>query len=165
MKAIAAVAVLGLALAAGGCSYRPLYAKPEDGAGVSAELSRVSVSEQKSRAGQMVRNELMAGFDAAPDGAYVLKMVPAEKTQDVSSLAFEKTERHRYRLSVAYELVDSRNGEILTKGTSFSNVSFDTVKEPVADLRAAENARERAAREVAQDLRLRLASYMSSRNS
>ncbi|MCA0431939.1 MAG: hypothetical protein LCH46_01630 [Proteobacteria bacterium] len=165
IDAISAAALLGLSLALGGCSYRPLYATPENGVGVTAQLSQVSVAEQKSRAGQLVRNELMSGFNGGTDGSLLLKMAPAEKTQGVSSLAFEKTERHRYRLTIAYELVDVRTGEALTKGTSFSNVPYDTVEEPVADLRAAESARERAAREVAQDLRLRLASFLSTRNS
>jgi hypothetical protein len=38
------------------------------------------------------------------------------------------------------------------------------VEQPIADLRAADNARERAAREVAEDIRLRLAAFFSTSN-
>ena len=53
----------------------------------------------------------------------------------------------------------------MASGKSFSNVSYDTVQEPVADLQAAENARERAARELAQDLKIRLSAFFATRPS
>lgn len=165
LNAITLVALLATGLATAGCSYRPLYSKSSGGAELTATLADISVTEQKTRAGQLVRNELIAGFDSRSGSNYVLKMDVSERTQDVSSMAFEKTDRHRYRLTVAYELVDSRTGEAISTGSSFSNVSYDTIQQPVADLRAAENARERAAREIAQDLRLRIASFLSSRPS
>jgi LPS-assembly lipoprotein len=61
-------------------------------------------------------------------------------------------------------LADASTGKVVVTGSSFSNVSYDTVEQPIADLQAAENARERAAREVAEDIRLRLAAHFSSSN-
>jgi LPS-assembly lipoprotein len=88
--------------------------------------------------------------------------VPEEKTIEISSLSTQKLNRYRYNLKIKYELADAKSGETVSSGASFSNVSYDTVEQPIADLRAAENARERAAREVAEDVRLRLAAYFSS---
>lgn len=147
----------------GGCStYRPLYGRTEANGSVATELSTIAVAEQTQRAGQLVRNELISSFGGQPSSSrYVLKLDVTEKTQDVSSLADSNVERHRYRLSVNYQLVEASSGKELSSGKSFSNVSYDTVEEPVADLQAAENARERAARELAQDIRLRLSAFLS----
>ena len=53
-------------------------------------------------------------------------------------------------------------GKAVSEGASFSNVSYDTLREPIADLQAADNARDRATREVAEDIRLRLAAFLST---
>jgi LPS-assembly lipoprotein len=159
--AILCVAILALS----GCSNtRPLYGSGADGKGVAVALSGISVEEQKSRAGQIVRNNLVSSFGSTGSATYVLRLTPDEKSQNISSNSGEKLDRYRYRLNVKYELVAATSGETLSSGASFSNVSYDTVEQPVADLRAVENARERAGREVAEDIRLRLAAFFSSAN-
>lgn len=152
----------GVALSA--CSYRPLYGKTEGNAAVISELSNVAVEEQGNRAGQVVRNELISGFGSSGGSKYLLKIVVAEKNESVSSVAKSVVDRHRYRLSVTYRLVEVGSGDELAAGKSFSSVSYDTVQEPVADIQAAENARDRAARELAQDLRLRISAFFAARN-
>ena len=67
----------------------------------------------------------------------------------------------RYRLSTKYALLDA-SGQALTEGSSFSAVPYDTIDEPVADIRAAENARDRASRELAQDIRLRISAFLAA---
>jgi LPS-assembly lipoprotein len=157
------IAVLASALVLAGCaSYRPLYGTTANGGSVSATLSEVSITPQRTRAGQLVRNEVLRSSDSNIVSRFELRLVPAESTSSVSELAGTNTKRKRYGLSVSYELVDLKSGNLITKGTSFSNVSYDTVREPVADLQAANNAQSRAAQEVGQDLRLRLAAFISS---
>jgi LPS-assembly lipoprotein len=160
---IAVLAGLGLALA--GCGHRPLYGGSSDNSSVVQQLSDVSIEEQKSRAGQLVRNELISAFGASGSSRYLLKMSAVEKTDSVSSVPGTTVERFRYRLNVSYQLVDASSGEEVAGGKTFSNAAYDTVREPVADLQAAENARERAARELAQDLRLRLSAFFANRES
>lgn len=148
-----------------GCSNtRPLYGTGADGKGVAVALSGITVEEQKTRAGQIVRNNLISSFGNSGSSDYILRLVPEEKTQQVSSVSTQKLERQRYRLSIKFELASAKDGDTIASGTSFSNVSFDTVEQPISDLRAAENARERAAREVAEDIRLRLAAHFSAGN-
>lgn len=162
LKPFSMVIVLAATLVVAGCSYRPLYGSGTDGQSVAVALAGVTVAEQKTRAGQLVRNELISSMGAqGGDSRFLLKLEPEEKSTAVSSTGL-KLERHRYRLSVKYALLDAGTGKPATEGKSFSNVSYDTVEEPIADLRAAENARERAAREVAEDVRLRLAAFISS---
>ena len=156
------LAVAAMALA--GCGYRPLYGKTDANANVAAELSEIAVADQGERAGQLVRNELISTLGAG-GSRYLLKLDVTEKTQAVSSVAKSVVDRHRYRLNVSYLLVAAGSGEEMASGKSFSNVSYDTVQEPVADLQAAENARERAARELAQDLKIRLSAFFATRPS
>lgn len=160
--------VLPLMLMAGlsGCSYRPLYGGGSGNSSVVAALSQVAVDEQKTRAGQLVRNELISSLgNRTGDARYVLHLVPTEGTVGVSSISAQKLNRKRYRLSVKYELTEVSSGRSLTSGTSFSNVSFDTVEQPLSDLQAADNAQLRAAQEVSEDIRTRLSAFLSANAS
>jgi LPS-assembly lipoprotein len=144
------------------CSYRPLYGGGPAGSSVVAVLSQVAVDEQKTRAGQMVRNELISSLGGSGGTArYVLHMVPTETTIAVSSNSTSKLNRKRYKLTIKYELTDVKTGASATSGASFSNVSYDTVEQPLADLQAADNAQLRAAQEVSEDIRTRIAAFLS----
>ena len=72
----------GLLVVAGGCSYRPLYGTSQTGANVQSVLAGIAVDEQNSRAGQLVRNDLLATMGGSADGSmqYQLKLEPVEKT-------------------------------------------------------------------------------------
>jgi LPS-assembly lipoprotein len=162
MRQLITVFLVAASVVLAGCNARPLYGTQADGKGVAVAMSGIAVDEQKNRAGQIVRNNLISSFGAGGGSRYILRMVPEEKTIEISSLSTQKLNRYRYNLKIKYELADAKSGETVSSGASFSNVSYDTVEQPIADLRAAENARERAAREVAEDVRLRLAAYFSS---
>ena len=60
LVAIALAAVLSLALA--GCGYRPLYGNVagSNNGTVVQKLADISIEEQPTRAGQLVRNELIS---------------------------------------------------------------------------------------------------------
>jgi hypothetical protein len=72
-------------------------------------------------------------------------------------------ERMRLRLTVSYELLEAGSGTKVSSGKTFSAVSYDIIHQPVADLQAESNATDRAAQEVAVDIRTRLAAYMAGR--
>lgn len=159
-KLLAIISCLGL-LALGGCTnYRPLYGKGPNGEGVSTALASVSVPEQHLRSAQLIRNELLSSMGSATP-RFNLILTVTEKTIDVSTLSESNLHRKRFNLVTHYDLVDVSSGKTATAGDSFSNVSYDTIRQPVADLQAASNATERAAQEVGQDLRQRIAAYFS----
>jgi LPS-assembly lipoprotein len=142
-------------------TYRPLYGKGPDGTNVAGSLAALSVEEQHSRAGQLLRNELL---DGAGKGQihYSLKLVVTERVIDVASLSSSSAARKRYSLAAHYELDDMATRKPVTNGDSFSNVEFDILNIPVSDLTAADNAKSRAAKELGQDIKLRLAAFLSS---
>lgn len=157
---ISIVMCLCLYFMTGCASYRPLYGKGPTGEGVTSSLAAVAVPEQHTRSAQLVRNELLNSMGSAPV-RFLLKMVVTEKVIDVSTLSASNLHRKRFNLAVHYELMNMSSGAISSSGDSFSNVPFDTVRQPVADLQAANNAMERAAQEVGQDLRQRVAAYFA----
>ncbi len=158
---LSSVIVLCLCLMLNACGYRPLYGGGSTAA-VTVGLSQVAVAEQKTRAGQLLRNELLSSrVGASSDSAaFVLEMTVIEKGEARPGTR----ERVIYRLSVDYRLADSRTGKVVNEGKSYSVVPFDTVKVPLADLQAENNARERAARELGQDLKIRLAAFFVEPN-
>jgi LPS-assembly lipoprotein len=144
--------VSGLLLA--GCGYRPLYGGG-DSSNAARGLSQIAVQEQKTRAGQLLRNELLSSHLGADSGnaTYTLAMDVTETGKANAG----SSERVVYRMTANYRLVENATGKQVDEGKSFSSVSFDTVSEPLADLQAENNARQRAARELGQDIKTRLA--------
>jgi LPS-assembly lipoprotein len=58
--------------------------------------------------------------------------------------------------------VERSSGNVVNDGKTFSQASFDVIRQPFADLQAETNATERAVREVSADIRTRLAAYFAS---
>ena len=69
--------------------------------------------------------------------------------------------RQAILINTSYELIDRSNGAVLTKGSTFSRVPFDVVRQPFADMQAQTDATERAAKEIGADIRTRLAAYFA----
>ena len=162
LMALRVILLALLSLALSGCgTYRPLYGSAGGGGNVVATLASMDVQEQHDRAGQLVRNELLDGAGNGPQ-RYQLKLTTSEAIIGVASFSTTTASRSRYNLRAHYELYDSRSSKMLTSGDTFSNTEFDVLKIPVADIQAQNDARDRAAKELGQDIRLRLAAYLSA---
>ena len=151
-----------------GCGYKPLYSSSNDGLGVVATLSSISIQEPDSRAGQLVRNNLLSSIRPAGTGQESLYKLVLKPELSQSTLVENEApgiKRIRLRLAVSYQLSDSRSGSEVNSGKTFSTVSYDIIREPVADLQAESNATSRAAREVAADIHTRLAAYLAGRGN
>jgi LPS-assembly lipoprotein len=147
-----------------GCALRPLYGTTASSADVAADLAQVQVPEQQTRPGQLVRNQLLTIMQGSNAGTrYTLSLVVAERATGTSTLPDTNTTRYQYKLTGTYKLSQNSDGAQLAAGSIFSAVDYDTVRQPVADLQAKRDAMERASIELAQDIRLRIAAYFSSR--
>ena len=142
-------------------TYRPLYGKGPDGTSVAGSLSSMSVQEQHTRSGQLLRNELLDGTQSGAGQRFNLKLDVTERVIYVASLS-SSAARKRFNLTAHFELFDAKSDKPATAGDSFSNVEFDTVNVPVSDLQAEDAARSRAAKELGQDIRLRLATFLAT---
>lgn len=165
--------LLGSILSAlAGCGYRPLYGTAQEDRGVAAALASISIPEPQARLDQLIRNDLLSTMrpvGTASEDRYTLILKPELTTHDIidkslSGLDTKRpvTERKQARLTVSYELTGNRGEGIVSSGKTFSQVSYDVIRQPFADMQAETNAIERAAHEVSADIRTRLAAYFAS---
>ena len=88
------------------CPVQPLYATNDDGSSVSQKLAEVSVSQQSTRVGQLVRNEIVRSTrpvgTEAPD-RYYLKL---QAKGDAETLIDTEDTVHR---RLAYNLTTDPN--------------------------------------------------------
>lgn len=158
-------AALALALAVAGCGFRPLYETRSDGTSAATELAAVTVEPQNDRTGQLVRNRLVATMSPVGSAAAPAYRLAFDAQEDTETLVLERdtqVSRRAYRLTVRFRLVDLGTGQAVYSGRTFSQVSYDRVESEFANIQARIDAAERAAREVADDIRLRLAGYFAS---
>ncbi len=148
-----------------GCGFQPLYGVTSTGATVSSELSQIQIPEPKTRLEQLIRNSLLESMSPAGGPVSSRYLLEFAATEDVFDAAIERTtdvSRRVYRLKVKYTLRDTATQEVLQSGSTFSHVAYDRVFSDFQNLQSLENAKERAAHQVAQDMRLRIAAWFSS---
>jgi LPS-assembly lipoprotein len=163
MRKAPASLLLAAALVLAGCGYRPLYSSSAETAGVAATLSSVTIPEAEDRVGQLIRNDLMSSMQAGKgEDKYSLLLKPVVRTSGVIDKPQPNVTREAVTLAVSYELVERSSGTVVNQGKTFSQASFDVIRQPFADLQAETNATERAAHEVSADIRTRLAAYFAS---
>ncbi|MBN9070391.1 MAG: hypothetical protein J0H34_02090 [Rhizobiales bacterium] len=163
LRAVALV----LALAAAACTVRPLYSDAPIGPGgetTTAALASVSVAPVTTRYAQEVRNQLIfllyggSGAPAAP--AYDLTLgVTERRDTTTTSQTTDENEPSSASMTVIsrYVLVDRATRKPIAQGTRQASASFDVPRQEFAAYRAARDAENRAARELAEMLRLAIA--------
>ncbi len=162
------LAVLPLLVLLGACGFKPLYGTRNDSPGVAGDLASVSIPEPQNRLSQLIRNDLLSTMrpagTAEPD-RYRLDIL-SSATEDRSiedSSNSRSARRSTVRVTASFELRDMSGGKTVYKGRTFSNISYDDVGQSFANVQARSNALERGAREIALDIRTRLAAYFASR--
>ena len=163
-KFLVPAAVLSAAVLLQGCGYQPLYATRADGTSVSQQLAAVAIEQQSTPVGQLVRNEIIkstrpAGTQA-PD-RYFLKFVTASNAQTLVDTSDTVHRRLAYNLSVKFQLIESSTSKPVFSGSSFSRVPYDRLNASFANVQARTNAEEQAARQVGEEIKTRLAAYLS----
>ncbi len=162
MRTAHLLVLMAMAVVLAGCGFRPLYGSSPGNASVSAELAAVVIPEASDRTGQLIRNELISTTKAGTGGTkYTLTLTVEQSTPGVIKKRLPAVTRQAVNLNVAYELMDRSSGTVVTSGKTFSTVSFDVIRQPFADMQAETDATERAALEVASDIRTRLAAYFA----
>jgi len=146
------------------CGFQPLYGTSASGSAVATELSAIEIDEQDTRLGQLIRNDLLSSMSSPAGSAsrYRLQLVALDGTKTMIQNDDEDTRRFSYRVNVAYRLIDQQTGKELSSGKTFSQVSYDRTTSDFANVQAETNAMERAAKEVGNDIRTRLAAYFAS---
>ena len=162
---VAAAATLALGLAAG-CTARPLYgelapAGAAGGPGVG-RLAAVDVPPVNNRVGQELRNYLIfmfgggQGRPAQPDHRLELSTTASQSVSasvNTGRVSLEPTSGIMV-VTAAYTLRDAHSGDVVAQGTRSVQAPYDIPAQDFAARRAVRDAENRAARELAELLRL-----------
>lgn len=165
VRSVALLALLAPALAAceGASAFRPMYGAAAV-ADTNAKLAAVSFGTIPGRVGQKIRNELIfhatgGGHPLPPE--YQLDV--AIREQVVSTLVRKDgdSQSQVYNLEAKFQLVRIADKKILLEGTSYGRAAFERFDSIYSNVKAREDAENRAARAVAQDIKTRLAAFLS----
>lgn len=157
-----ATAILGLA----GCSeVRPLYA--EGGAAgftPAGDLAAIRVAPMRDRVGQRLRNELIrlitpSGEPGNPEYRMTLQLEVSE--QDVLVRTTSEVDRKTVNLTVAYRILEIGTDTEVVAGKAFADASYNRVSSEFANIRAREDAEDRAANIVAEQIRTQVAARLT----
>lgn len=163
--ALAAVVAAGL----GGCGsggFQPLYAtgSASGGAAVSDKFAAVDFATIPGRIGQRIRNELV--FDRSAGGATLPARYRLEvKITDSILTALARIDGNStsqiYQIEASFRLVDLSTQKVAFEGRSLGRTNFDRHESVYSNVRAREDAENRAAATIAADIRTRLTAYLS----
>jgi LPS-assembly lipoprotein len=161
-----AVAGCALLVALSGCGYEPLYAKTDKGS-TGDDLASVNVLTVRDRAGQELHNYLRDEINPAgrPGAAarYELQIDLTESREALAIRTDETATRYNLNQTARFQLRDLETSRIVLTGTSRAAVSYNVLSNDFNNVVSENDARRRGARELADDIRLRLAAYLNAR--
>ena len=159
---LAALALLALGLA--GCGLQPLYGSTASGSRLAAVMSGVEVAPVPGRVGQRVRNELIfentGGGGAAPKTNYTLDIVIKENVTNELVKISGDAKAQVYELDATFKLI-GKDGRVLLEGKATSRAAYERYETIFSNVRARVDAENRAARTVAESIKVRIAAYLS----
>lgn len=158
--------LIGAALSgcAGSDGFQPLYGPTTSGVDVQAKLAAVDVTTIPSRVGQRIRNELIfqntgGGLPAKPE--YRLDIAIRESIGSTLVKSTGEALSQVYSLDATYRLIRISDKQIVAQGVSHGRAGFERFQQIYSNVRAREDAENRAARSVADDIKTRLAAILS----
>lgn len=161
------------ALAACSEGFRPLYGSSPSGVAVPERMAEVEVAPIPGRVGQRIRNEVMfqdtGGGDPLPP---THRLEVAIKENVVSTLVRPDgtAAGEVYTIEASFRIVKISDKRVVLQGTSHARASYERSTNATvptgatfnyANVRAREDAENRAARIIADDLKTRVATYLS----
>ncbi|MBK8456390.1 MAG: hypothetical protein IPL47_04125 [Phyllobacteriaceae bacterium] len=160
----AVLALTAMALLAG-CQVRPLYSGTDEAvkAGAPARIASVAVKTVSTREAQQVRNHLIfllnGGAGEPADARWSVSLGVAASTTGALATQVATTDDYvptasTVTMTSLYTIVDATSGETAASGKRQVTSSFDRPRQEFAAARAERDAQDRAARELAEQLRL-----------
>jgi LPS-assembly lipoprotein len=162
-----------------GC-FQPLYAERPTAAGhtgVADRLSSVDVASIDAPSGSRlarvsagVRNELIYDLTGGAGGAsplYRLNIrLSATQLQIIVDINTARPDINNYGIDAVYTLTEIATGKPVTKGQTFARVSYNIPgqEQRFAGERGLRDAEDRAAKEISENIRNRLASHFAAGN-
>ncbi|MCV0394227.1 MAG: hypothetical protein K5872_14085 [Rhizobiaceae bacterium] len=167
------LAVLAALVGLSACTVTPLYGNVTTGAtapgqaGAPARVASISIEPPVSREEQEVYNHmifLLHGGAGEPDKARYRLRLGVVSRQVATAVRQIVTDGPNERqptsgsvvMSSRYVLTDTETGEVVSQGNREISASYDVPKQEFAAMRAVRDAEDRAARELAELVRIAL---------
>jgi len=166
-KLRAALVALSLGLVLSGC-IRPLYGSPEfGGLAVQQGLRGIKIELQGERLAHYLRNELefgLRGGDPEPAATtHRLTVVPQLSAQAaIVDRLTGAAESATITIEARYMLYRIGPGPAVTEGNARVVVSYDRSQQRFASIRAARDAEIQGARQMAEQIRTRIAAFLAA---
>ena len=163
--AMAAVLVAPFLSGCGNGGFRPLYGSAGIGANADARLAKVSVTTIPGRVGQQIRNEVI--FHATGGGGEAVNpelRLDVAIRESVTSTLVEvdgNAGSQVYSVEAKFQLIRMSDKQVVLSGTSFGRAAFERNLSIFSNVRAREDAENRAAKVVGEDLKARLSAYLA----
>jgi len=157
---ILAVSLL-LAGVATGCGFRPLY-KQTGNTSTVKEFSQISIAQPEDRPSQQLRNYLLDTLTPYGQPDRPLYRLDYRLTETLGSVFVTRSEeitRNNLQVTAVVYLRDYQTGGNLFSISATSQASYNVTLADYANLVSEKNARERALRDMAEQIRLRLGNY------
>jgi LPS-assembly lipoprotein len=165
------ILALGLSVFLGACGFSPLYGK-KGTANLTAEqnLALIDIKLISDRKGQQFRNNLLDRLNPKGRVARPLYSLSVTLSESIGSLGVKKSAmvtRGNLTISASYSLTNlhpdstdaKQTNTSLASGTVLAKSSYDIPQAQYTSIAAVKDARTRALKEVADDLKTRLAVY------
>lgn len=151
-----------------GCGFTPLYGQQQASANASSALRQISVPPIPERLGQLLRIELTNQL--TPNGqprspAYVLDVSLTESKRDLAVRKDATATRANLIITASFKLQDVQAEKVLFDGKVRSVNSYNILDADFATLSAESDARRRAARDLATEIRSRLGVFLSQQRA
>ncbi len=170
-RRVAALSFVLLLPLVAACTVKPLYSNPSSGgtqAGVTADLSSITIKPVEQRYAQQVRNHLIFMFNRGAgqpaSSAYTLTLVVTALHQSAAVVQVgddNEPTAGTVTMTANYSLAGTSGGKVIAKGRRQITSSYDVPRQEFAAYRARINAEDRAARELAELLNLAIAQDLS----
>lgn len=159
LAALAVTAAMSLA----GCGIQPLYGTTAGGSRLAAAMAGVDITPIPGRVGQRVRNELIfenTGGSGQTGTTYKLDIVIKESLTNELVKISGDAKSQVYELDATFKLI-SNDGRVVLEGKATSRAPYERFETIFSNVRARYDAENRAARTVAESIKVRIAAYLS----
>lgn len=144
--------------------FQPLYGPTVTGAPLEKRMAEVDVLPVPGRVGQRIRNELIfqttGGADPIPH-AYRLEIAIRESILSTLVRSTGDSAAQIYGLDAHFRLISIKDKKVLIQGVSHARAGLERYDSIFSNVRAREDAENRAARTVALEIKSRIAAFLS----
>ena len=164
--AVGCAVVVGFLTGCGEGGFRPLYGQAGIGANVGEKLASVDIAPIPGRLGQRIRNELIfdvTGGDRVTETP-VYRLEIAVKENVVSTLVNRDgtAQSQIYTADATFNLIRLSDKKVVVTGTSFGRAGFERNPSIFSNVRAQDDAQNRAAKSIGTEMKTRLAAYLAT---